>query len=111
LLGGKAKGLDHMSTKSQFEWDSRKSKSNHEKHGFDFEYATSVFDGFMAHFPSPHEYNGEKRVLSLGQIGQTVICIVHTQRGTKTRIISARIASQEERSRYHAERSRQLGEN
>jgi uncharacterized protein len=100
-----------MSDERKFEWDPRKSKSNYEKHGFDFEYATSAFDGFMAHFPSPKEHNGEKRVLSLGQIGQIVICIVHTQRGAKTRIISARIASKQERSRYHAERSRQLGEN
>jgi uncharacterized DUF497 family protein len=37
--------------------------------------------------------------------------VVHTQRGEKTRIISARIANQQERTRYHAERSRQLGEN
>jgi uncharacterized DUF497 family protein len=37
--------------------------------------------------------------------------VVHTQRGDKTRIISARIANQQERIRYHAERSRQLGEN
>lgn len=100
-----------MSNDLKFEWDPRKSKSNYEKHGFDFEYATSMFDGFMAHFPSTQKTKEEDRTVSLGQIGQTVICVVHTQRGEKTRIISARIANQQERTRYHAERSRQLGEN
>jgi uncharacterized DUF497 family protein len=48
---------------------------------------------------------GEQRYVSIGELGDAptvVLVVVHTRRGDKTRLISARRATRKERNAYHA---------
>jgi uncharacterized DUF497 family protein len=91
-----------------FEWDSKKAKSNEDKHGVSFEEGRTVFfdsvglDGEdLAHSVQ------EERRYRLGQsVAGNLLVIVYTVRGRgheKTiRLISARQANRKEKSRYQA---------
>ncbi len=87
-----------------FEWDDHKNRSNTEKHLISFEEAQTIFDGDVLTVEDARFSYGEQRFLSLGELtllgGAVVILVVHTERGAKTRIISARKASRKERKRY-----------
>lgn len=86
----------------EFEWDDRKAELNLEKHGVSFATATEVFDDpFIASMPDSDHSDGEKRILSIGNIisGRTLV-VAHTQRGSLTRIIQARSATPAERRRF-----------
>ncbi len=51
-----------------------------------------------------------KEMLSIGAIGvAVVITVVHTDRNGKTRLISARRANQQERSKYYGYIEKTLG--
>jgi uncharacterized DUF497 family protein len=86
----------------KFEWDDAKNAANLVKHGIRFEEAATIFEGPVVTAPdqSPVE---EARERSYGLInGITVICVVHTDRGEATRIISARKATKAEREFFNA---------
>ncbi|MCG6956117.1 MAG: BrnT family toxin [Gemmatimonadetes bacterium] len=87
-----------------FEWDHQKSDANLEERGFDFAFATLVFDG-----PTPEKRDtrrdyGEQRVLAVGAADGIHLTVVYTDRaartGTVRRIISARRSDQREREAY-----------
>jgi uncharacterized protein len=83
-----------------FEWDEAKSQANLGRRGFDFEFATRVFDGdVLEHDDTRREY-GERRVVSIGEIDGEIFSIVYTWRGASRRIISARHANRKERNGY-----------
>lgn len=86
----------------KFEWDHDKNASNLAKHGIAFEEAATIFEGpvfTLADEGSPREL----RDRSYGLInGITVICVIHTDRGEATRIISARKATKTERELFNA---------
>jgi uncharacterized protein len=86
----------------KFEWDANKNASNLAKHGIAFEEAATIFEGpvfTLADEGSPDEV----RERSYGLIdGITVICVIHTDRGEATRIISARKATRRERQLFNA---------
>ncbi len=86
----------------KFEWDSDKNASNLAKHGISFEEAATIFEGpvyTLADESSPEEL----RERSYGLInGIAVVCVIHTQRGEATRIISARKATRTERELFNA---------
>jgi uncharacterized DUF497 family protein len=86
----------------KFEWDPAKNQENLRKHGIRFEEAMLVFDGpILTRIDSRFGY-GEIREISIGNIKNiTVVVVVHTQRDTKIRLISARIANKTERNLYH----------
>jgi uncharacterized DUF497 family protein len=91
-----------------FEWDATKDASNRRKHGLSFEEAASIFAGPVLSGPDPHE--GEARERSFGLVGgAVVICVIHTDRGDKVRIISARRATANEKRLFHAYLERALG--
>jgi uncharacterized protein len=93
----------------EFEWDRAKSEANLEKHGISFEDAQEMFDGPVLTEADAREY-GEVREVSFGQLGAAVVlAVVHTNRGSVTRMISARKASKQERERYNAHLIRALG--
>lgn len=85
-----------------FEWDSNKAKSNVEKHGVAFEEAATVFaDSNSLTIGDPAHSANEKRLITLGiSERKRLLVAVHTERGDKIRIISARIASKKERLQY-----------
>jgi len=85
-----------------FEWDENKAKSNFIKHGIPFEEAATVFaDENSLTIDDPVHSETENRLITLGKshTGKLLV-IVHTVRGNKIRIISARVASRKERTQY-----------
>jgi len=85
-----------------FEWDDEKDQANLRKHGISFQEAATIFDGPVL-TNEDDDLHGEVRELSYGLLGGlVVICVVHTTRGSKTRIISARKANSNERKNFDA---------
>ena len=86
-----------------FEWDPVKNAANLAKHGISFEEAATIFEGPILSYPDD-DPDGEVRERSLGLLnGQTVSCVIHTDRGEKIRIISARKATSKERKDFYAD--------
>jgi uncharacterized DUF497 family protein len=86
----------------KFQWDNDKNASNLAKHGISFEEASTIFEGPV--YTGPDESSPEEmRERSYGLInGITVVCVIHTDRGETTRIISARKATRTERELFNA---------
>ena len=84
----------------QFEWDEDKAALNLKKHGIDFRDAVRVFYDVdriewydIAHSVDEDRYN------TIGKV-RDVIFVVYTERRERTRIISARKATPNERRMY-----------
>jgi len=88
----------------RFEWDPRKDAENQRKHRVSFEEAESVFsDEHALLIDDPEHSNTEARFVLLGlSIRFRVLLVVHSYREQDAviRIISARRATKQERSRY-----------
>jgi uncharacterized protein len=86
----------------RFEWDPRKSDINLKKHGISFHEASTVFgDPLSITFDDPDHSIGEHRFLTFGYSRTNqLLAVVHTERHKKTRIISARRATKQERKIY-----------
>ncbi len=85
---------------SRFEWDEDKNRANQRKHGISFEEASTIFDGPVLSLED-EGHQSEVRERSYGLIGGVVVaCVVHTDRDGKTRIISARKATRNERKHF-----------
>jgi hypothetical protein len=86
----------------QFEWDPQKANRNIEKHGVSFEEAVTVFyDRLSATFDDPDHSMGEQRYVTVGRSSRDRLLVVsHTDRGEALRIVSARIATRQERKRH-----------
>ena len=86
----------------EFEWDPEKAKRNVAKHGISFTEAATVFGDPLAvtHFDPDHTQE-EERFLTFGHSSAGRLLVVsHTDRGERTRIISARPATRTERKQY-----------
>jgi uncharacterized DUF497 family protein len=88
----------------QFEWDNKKAKRNHRKHGVSFEEASTVFyDPLSATFDDPDHSVGEPRLITVGYSSRGRLLVVsHTERVKSIRIISARPATAHERKRHES---------
>jgi uncharacterized DUF497 family protein len=86
-----------------FEFDPAKAKTNLRKHGVSFAHAEQALRDPMACTIEDPDSMSEQRFVTLGMdaLGR-VLVVVHTQRGERTRLISARRASRGEADRYHA---------
>ncbi len=85
------------------EWDKRKALSNKKDHGVSFENAARIFEGMVITRKDSRKSYGEERKISIGKAGDIIVLtVVHTERGDRTRIISARKASRKEREIYYA---------
>ncbi|HLZ04672.1 MAG TPA: BrnT family toxin [Bradyrhizobium sp.] len=85
-----------------FEWDEAKNVLNLAKHRISFEEAAKIFEGPVLTYED-QDSDQEVRERSYGLLnGIVVVCVVHTLRGEKTRIISARKATKQERNLFHA---------
>ena len=86
-----------------FEFDPAKAQTNLRKHGVSFAHAEQVLRDPMAYTIEDPDSVSEQRFVTLGMdaLGR-VLLVVHTQRGERTRLISARKASRGEADRYHA---------
>lgn len=86
----------------QFEWDSAKAARNLRKHQVSFEEASSVFyDPLALTGDDPDHSDEEKRLITFGQSSTGRLLLVsHAERGEAIRIISARLATRQEREIY-----------
>jgi uncharacterized DUF497 family protein len=85
----------------EFEWDEEKAASNLKKHGIRFDYAVYAFeDPFRFERADTEGDCGEDRWSITGLIELREFVVVFTIRGPKTRIISARRATNDERRDY-----------
>lgn len=84
----------------EFEWDANKAASNLEKHGVTFQDAAEVFfDPFYQ--VGDASIDDEQRDFIMGySISQRLLIVVHTERGDRTRMVSARLATRAERKLY-----------
>ena len=89
---------------SEFEWNGEKAATNLAKHGVRFEEAAEVFfDPFCQYGDATPEGVGEQRDFALGySTTQRLVLVVSTERGERTRIISARPATTSERKHYES---------
>ena len=87
-----------------FEWDAEKAESNFQKHGVSFaEAATVFFDPLSLTIPDPLHSGEESRFVITGLSQQQKhVVVVHTERGDRIRIISARPATPSERKKYES---------
>ena len=90
----------------EFEWDRDKAARNVDKHGVSFEEAATVFeDPLSLTIDDPAHSQQESRLVTVGEpISREVVVVVHTERGSSIRIISARRATRRERSTYESGR-------
>jgi hypothetical protein len=85
-----------------FEWDPRKDQSNRRKHRVGFAEASTVFgDPLSITIPDPDHSAGEERFVIIGMSSkQRLLVVVHTMRGERARLISARAATKYESRKY-----------
>ncbi|MCX6256277.1 MAG: BrnT family toxin [Bacteroidia bacterium] len=86
----------------EFEWDLRKAAANDRKHKVTFQEAATVFgDPLAITFEDPDHSTSERRYITFGLSQQKRLLVVsHTERGNRTRIISARLMTRKERRIY-----------
>jgi uncharacterized protein len=88
-----------------FEWDPKKARLNLKRHGVSFVEASTAFrDSLSQTIEDPLHSENEQRFVLIGRsIQGRLLVIVHTDRGERIRIISARLATKKERLRYELE--------
>jgi hypothetical protein len=86
----------------KFEWDQSKAASNLKKHGVSFEEAKTVFDNLLAVIFDDEAHSvDEQREIIIGHSRQNrLLLIAFTERSGNVRIISARLATRNEREDY-----------
>lgn len=86
----------------KFEWNQSKAVSNLKKHGVSFEEAKTVFDNPLAVIFDDEAHSvDEQREIIIGHSRQNrLLLIAFTARSGNVRIISARLATRNEREDY-----------
>lgn len=86
----------------EFEWHTEKAEANLRKHNVSFHEASTVFaDPLAMLMPDPDHSIGEERSLVLGTSSAGRLLVVsHAERPPRTRLISARPATRNERKQY-----------
>jgi uncharacterized DUF497 family protein len=82
-----------------FEWDDAKAEANVKKHGVSFEEAATVFADPRAIFMDDGSGDGPIAIIGLSVNARTLY-VVHVERGTRDRIVSARQATKSEETVY-----------
>lgn len=85
-----------------FEWDEDKARDNIEKHKVSFAEAITIFgDPLSRTRDDPSHSSAEDRYVTIGQSRlMRVLVVAHTYRDDTIRIISARLATRQERKAY-----------
>lgn len=86
----------------EFDWDPEKAEANRRKHDVSFHEASTVFaDPLAMLMHDPDHSVGEERHLVLGASSTGRLLVVsHAERPPRTRLISARPATRNERKHY-----------
>lgn len=87
-----------------FQWNPAKASSNLKKHSVSFEEAVTVFgDPLAVTISDPDHSVGEFRFLTTGQsILRRLLVVSHTEREDEVRLISARLATRQEKRNYES---------
>lgn len=95
----------------EFEWDNAKAKTNLKKHSVAFnEAATVLRDGLSITIYDPDHSDAEDRYITIGtSVTGRFLMVAHTDRGDRTRIISARELTRKEREAFENETQRRKG--
>jgi len=82
--------------------DHKKARHNIKLHGISFDEASTAFrDSLSRTIADPLHSKGEERLVLIGEsLKGLLLVVVHTERGDRVRIISARLATNKERLRY-----------
>lgn len=91
----------HISmSEMHFEWDEDKERANIKKHGISFGTAALVFndENRIEYYDVSHSAE-EDRFATIGYVGD-ILTVVYTVRKPIYRIISARVATKQEKKRY-----------
>jgi uncharacterized protein len=88
-----------------FEWDEEKSAANLVERGFDFSFASLIFDGLTLEVEDRRMDYGERRTIAVGLADGIALTVVYTDRKLSDgravrRIISARMSNRRERRAY-----------
>lgn len=85
-----------------FEWDASKAQENVTKHGVPFDEGLTVFADPLARiFDDPDHSDSERRELIIGHSARNrLVLVAYTERSGRIRIISARLATRQERNDY-----------
>lgn len=83
-----------------FEWDENKAAGNIQKHGVTFEATEVFFDPFYQTGGASVDKNEIRDFIIGYTFSQRFLLAVYTERGDRTRIISARLATRAERKVY-----------
>jgi len=86
-------------------WNHEKSDANLVERGFDFAFASSIFDGPTLEREDTREDYGERRIIAIGRAGGVELTVCYTDRVDASgvvdrRIISARRSNRRERKAY-----------
>jgi uncharacterized protein len=86
----------------EFEWDKLKARRNYKKHRVSFIEATTVFgDPLFVGYPSWEHSSTEYRYVIIGESQRRrLLAVAYTERGPRTRIISARLVTSKERKKH-----------
>ena len=86
------------------EWDAAKAAENWRRHGVSFQQAARALRGpFAIEWIDDREDYGEERINVLGMCEGVILHVTYTERGERTRIISARRATRHEQTHYYRE--------
>ncbi len=85
----------------KFEWDENKEIINKQKHHISFDIAAQVFDDpyFIEMYDFEHSTE-EDRYIAIGKVKE-ILFVVYTEKKDIIRLISARLATGEERRLYY----------
>lgn len=83
------------------QWDYNKNEINKKKHGISFESAALVFadEHYLELYDFEHSID-EDRYIAIGMV-EDILFVVHTIRDDNLRMISARLATKQERRFYY----------
>jgi len=95
----------------EFEWDPPKARANLQKHRVAFQEAATVLrDSLAITIFDPDHSQEEDRYITIGTSARgRILMVAHTDRGDRTRIISARELTRAEREAYENEVKRRKG--
>lgn len=85
-----------------FEWDPGKAQRNMRVHAVSFDEASTAFhDPLSSTIEDPLHSEAEERYVLLGRSHRgRLLVVIHTERGERIRLISARLATNRERKQY-----------
>ena len=86
-----------------FEWDTAKARSNADKHGVTFTEAAEVFLDPYRRYGDASVYEEQREFVIGYSFSNRLLLVVHVERSTRTRIISARPATRHERKTLYEE--------